>query len=770
MVARGPLDAYLAERTRLIATATPGTQAARRLSDLTDEAIVAQATMASSRVRTPFALFALGGYGARRLLPASDIDLLIVSKGTRADLDPLVRDVLYPLWDAGLKVGHQVRSPAAQLAAVREDLQNATGFLTARFIAGDATLAQRVMTDTFRSLRKDTRTLTRQMLSRDRPGSPYLLEPDLKDGAGGQRDLDEMAWHAALRTGQTNAGLGALASEGLLTRAEVELLDAAQETLTAARFLLHRADPRRGNLLGLDAAEIDGLDCQLVQDALAHVHHTLLDFRDRLGGRPGATARGGALADLRRLAAGDDEALRSAERAAHHGLFDAAVPGFSALMTLRRPALSHRYTVGAHSLRAVAAVGPTLDALGTDRVSPAMRDATLVAALAHDVGKRDPGPGHAARGAAQAEETARALGLDARYAEAAGTLVAEHLLLAEMTAHADPTDEDAVLAAAARLGDGSLVAPLYALTEADMRSTGPDVWSPWRATLLGDFAAKLEDALSPEVDGAGIVAAAEATRRDTLRAAASAGTSRTVLSFVEHAPLRYLSRRSVPDVLRDARLVQSLAGPGAPGRFTFSVGVGPADGTWLVDVVTRDRPGLFASLSGALALVGAATLSAEAFCDRSGIALDTFVVTSATRAPLGSETWNAFERILAGVLSGSFDLETRLAERRKHYPSDPTFCPFASVEVGSRGMFTTRVRVRTADRVGLLHDLARTIASQGLDIRRAAITTIGGVASDVFELVDAEGAPPDPDLVRQDLASRLMTAARGQCATSSPAP
>lgn len=759
MVARGPLDAYLAERTRLIATATPGTAAVRGLSDLTDEAIAARAAMASSRVDADFALFALGGYGARRLLPGSDIDLLIVSKGTKADLDPLVREVLYPLWDAGLAVGHQVRSPAAQLTAVREDVQNATGFMTARYLGGDEALAQRVVTDTFRRMRKDARGLVRQLVTRERPGSPYLLEPDLKDGAGGQRDLDEMTWHAVLRAGDAHAGPGALMSEGLLAEAEVQHLTEAQEAITAARWLMHRADPRGRNLLTLDAAELDGLDAQLVQDALARVHHTLLDLRGRLDRARSASGHESALDDLRSLAEGHTEALVSAERAAHRGLFDVAIPEFSALMALRRPALSHRYTVGAHSLRAVAAVGPCLAALGSDRVTPAMRDAALVAALAHDVGKRDAAPDHAARGAGPAEAAAAALGLDARHAAATGTLVREHLLLAEMTAHTDPADEDAVLAAAARLGDPALIAPLYALTEADMRSTGPDVWTSWRAALLGDFAAKLEDALSPDVDGAGIVAAAEATRTAALRAAASAGTSRAVLSFVEHAPLRYLARRTTDDVLRDARLVQSLAGPGAPGRFAFSVGVGPAEGTWLVDVVTRDRPGLFASLSGALALVGVAALSAEAFCDRSGIALDTFVVTSATRATVESETWNALERILGGVLSGTFDLETRLAERRKHYPSDAATCPIASVEIGPRTMFTTRVRVRTADRVGLLHDLARAIASHDLDIRRAVVTTVSGVASDVFEIADAEGAPPDPEVLRRELVASLKTAA-----------
>ncbi len=623
------------------------------------------------------------------------------------------------------------------------------------------TLGARVVTDTFRRLRKDARRLRLAILERERPGSPYLLEPDIKDGAGGQRDLDELTWHATLRAGEPCPGLEPLTAAELLTTSEAAAIAAAQHTLTAARWALHRADPRGGNQLTLDAAEIDGLDTQAVQDALEQVHHTLLAVRTRFGSGVPPTGSDVTLEDLRRFAGGGEDALAAAEHAAFHGRFEARLPGFGALMPLRRPALSHRFTVGAHCLRALQATHAELDGLGADRVEPTMRDVTLVAALAHDAGKRDASPGHAARGSEVAETAAVAFGLDATHARLAGKLVTEHLLLSDLAAHTDPSDEDAILAAAARLGEARLIAPLYALTVADMRATGPEVWTSWRAALIGDLAAKLEDALAPDVDGAGIVAAAEATRASALRAAASVGASRAVLDFLAHAPLRYLARRTDDDVLRDARLARSIAGPGAPGRFSFSVSVGPADGTWLVDVVTRDRPGLFAIVSGSLALAGLGALSAEAFTDRSGIALDTFVVTSATRAAADTGTWNTFERTLGLALTGALDLDTRLAERRKHYPSAPSASTVPTVEIRPRGMFTTGVRVRAADRVGLLHDLARAIASQGLDIRRAAITTIGGVAADVFDVTDAEGAPPDPESLRRHLVPALESAARG---------
>ncbi|MRS11656.1 MAG: HD domain-containing protein [Actinobacteria bacterium] len=763
MVPEGPLDGLLRARSELLETAAPGLRAARLLSDLTDEAIRKQAHAAE--VRVPYALFALGGYGAGRLLPGSDIDLLVVTRGSKSELEPLVRAVLYPLWDAGLTVGHQIRTPKGQVEALAEDLTIATSFLTARQIAGDERLGSRVLADSFRKLRRIARKLQTAILQRDRPGSPYLLEPDLKDGCGGQRDLDELVWHAALRAGSPVADCDSLAVVGLLTVAECSALAEAGERIAAARWALHLDDTRAGNLLTLEVAESARVDAGALQRSFAETHHTLLAFRERLRGAAFADEPALTLDGLRALASGDDSALATTERAAHERRYEGVVPGFAEMMTLRRPALSHRYTVGAHCLRVVSAIGGELDSLGSGRVPGEMRDAALVAALAHDAGKREPAPAHAARSAGVAEAAARALGLTERQASAAQALAREHLLLSEIAAHADTSDEDVVLSAAARIGDRDLVAPLFALTAADMRATGPEAWTSWRAAVIGDLAAKLEDALSSDVDGAGIVAAAEITRASALREAAKVGASRAVLDFLGHAPLRYLAGRSPAEVLRDARLVLSIAGPGAPGRFAFSVEPGPSEHTWVVDVVTRDRRGLFASISGSLALCGLDVHSAEAYTDSSGIALDTFVVAPATLACADSATWSAFERTLGAALDGTLALDTRLAERRKHYPPRARMHTPITVVVGTRGPFGTPVRVTAPDRVGLLHDIARAIEAERLDIRRAAIGTTSGVAADTFELTDPDGAPPEPDAIRERLTASLVRA----CATS-PAP
>ena len=126
---------FLRERASLIASATPGPEAARTLSDLSDRAVSALAEAALSALATPWAVLALGGWGSRRLLPHSDLDLLVIAEAPAPELREALREVLYPLWDAGLVVGHQVRTRRDHERACRTDTETLTATLTGRVSA-----------------------------------------------------------------------------------------------------------------------------------------------------------------------------------------------------------------------------------------------------------------------------------------------------------------------------------------------------------------------------------------------------------------------------------------------------------------------------------------------------------------------------------------------------------------------------------------------------------------------------------------------------------
>ena len=222
-------------------------------------------------------------------------------------------------------------------------------------------------------------------------------------------------------------------------------------------------------------------------------------------------------------------------------------------------------------------------------------------------------------------------------------------------------------------------------------------------------------------------------------------------AFVERAPLRYLAGREPDEVLRHARLVAELElGSGEEAR--VAVSPGPADDTWAVTVAAADRPELLARVAGAMALAGLDILALDAYGSSGRIVLDTFIVTSATRRPVTTETFTNLERLLRAALLNHLELQTRLAERRRHYPvKNPK--PVAA-EILSAG-WDTAVRVEAPDRPGLLHDLARAVSSAGLDIRWAKVMTVDGVARDTFHVVGPDGGPVDDPGILGHLAMRL---------------
>lgn len=192
---------FLTRRSTLIGDAMPGIGAARELCAMTDEAVRELSRAASSLHPGRWAIVALGGWSAGALLPESDLDILVLSETPAEKLRPFVEAVLYPLWDAGLKVGHQVRSPARQHSAMQEDIETMTAALTGRAIAGDAEWATDVLCQCAAKAGRRPRRMLAEIVLRERPGSPWLLEHDLKNGAGGRRDYDELTWTAALLTG-----------------------------------------------------------------------------------------------------------------------------------------------------------------------------------------------------------------------------------------------------------------------------------------------------------------------------------------------------------------------------------------------------------------------------------------------------------------------------------------------------------------------------------------------------------------------------------------
>ena len=143
------------------------------------------------------AIAAVGGFGRGELSPGSDLDILILHRGTLSedDLASFVNKILYPLWDQKIKVDHSVRTRSEVREAAEADLKVILGLLDIRLVCGSAALVADVQIDALDEWRKNSKRrlpeLERSLLERhQRAGElAYLLEPDLKEARGGLRDI-----------------------------------------------------------------------------------------------------------------------------------------------------------------------------------------------------------------------------------------------------------------------------------------------------------------------------------------------------------------------------------------------------------------------------------------------------------------------------------------------------------------------------------------------------------------------------------------------------
>jgi [protein-PII] uridylyltransferase len=207
------------------------------------------------------ALVAVGSYGRGAVALRSDLDVRLVCEKNKEELEPLAEALLYPLWDSGISVGHQIIEINETLSLAREDLPTATSIVDLRFIAGSHALADSLVRRSRAGIFADSEVrnfverLSGEVRARHERfgGSVYLLEPDVKNGAGGLRDLDIAGWAAVARWNVNK--LSELVRAGVLVQREAETMNRAQEALWLIRNRLHLAAGRRSDRLTFEQQE-----------------------------------------------------------------------------------------------------------------------------------------------------------------------------------------------------------------------------------------------------------------------------------------------------------------------------------------------------------------------------------------------------------------------------------------------------------------------------------------------------------------------------------
>ena len=703
------------------------------------------------------AVCAIGGYGRKELCPGSDIDVLLIHDRS-VDVLPIAEKIWYPLWDAGLKLGHQVGTQEEILKLAESSLETATSLLSSRAIAGDneivdllAEKAQKQWIERFRRYLKELGSTVEDRYTQYGEVA-FLLEPELKQGRGGLRDAHILQWME-------------IAEPILITSESTVLLDAV-ETLLSVRVELHRVTGKRSDRLLLElqdevAEQLKYKNADELMGAVANAARVITwtgdgaarrierirqsrPIRKSLGklrnteiapgldldtGRLGLTQKAdttdpflplraavtatkcGAYlerASLEKLAESKTEIPQIWPEEARELFIELLMSGPDAVPIIED---LDQYGLFSHLIPEWESCRskPQRNAYHMFTVDRHLLETVSIAAgLTATVDRpdllvlgallHDIGKGysgdHTEIGMNLVESIAKRMGYENNDVELLVGMIEHHLLLPDVATRRDLDDDGTIKSVASAVKTLSLLSLLDALTEADSIATGSSAWSTWKAGLV-----------------------------------------RELVSRVQHV----LSGGNIGDVVETAFPSRKQLDVMTTGEEVFS------GDKFELTVITSDRPGVFSKIAGVLALNGHDVIGADAFSE-AGRALSVFSVAEKTYE---LPKWEEISLQVKLALDGRLALAARLGERSRIYTSVSTSAkPFEpKVEVDNfTSDFATVLEVSCPDGVGVLYRITRAFAELDLNIVRARVQTLGSDVVDAFYVLDVNGRKiEDPD-------------------------
>jgi [protein-PII] uridylyltransferase len=835
----------------------PGLLAARTYSSSLQEAL-GNAFSEHSTPQEGWALIAVGGFGRGELSFASDLDLLFLYKKRLPPFLPeLVHYLVYGLWDSAFEVGHATASVSMVRNMVQNDFSILTNYLEARLVAGDAEFFndwQRSFLKLFGNPSRRRRFLQnliayREARLRQYGESPYLLEPNVKDGVGGLRDLHTIRWAGIVYL--HDASLEAMLKNEWLMETERLWLEQSYDFLWRVRLQLHQSSGRRqdrllfpeqeqiagrmGCMAGTEGSAVEGF-MRLYYRYTSRVRRTTSFFLDRVeesqrrfrgfhlrrrilpgpfllegkhlhfmepewvkkdplllmrffwqAARSKAHFHHNAGRIIRENLGGFGERERRNPEAINQffdilldpqysfdvlktmletAFLQAFIPEISAVRYRVQNDVYHVYTVDEHLLRTVRELHlieagevngeEPLKSAG-ELIGPEERRIVYLAALLHDIGKGR-GKNHSMHGAMMAGEIAVRMGLSDRQRNLLYFLIEHHLILAETALKRDLMDEKPVAQCAVTIKDRQRLLLLYMLTVADSRATGTEAWNTWKASLLRELFFKVDrQLLRADLEPEDTEARTAQTQREVLTLLPDPAESERLSGWMERLPFRYLLSQHPQEILKHYEMEKQLT------RRSVCFKAEPLEGEmWQTTVVTRDRPGLFALITGVLWARGLNILSADIYTREPGVACDILRVERIPDPLHREELWGKVESDLVRALADSSYLDEILENRRRPSVLEVKCHPRKDDKViidEEASNFYTLIEVYTWDRPGVLHTITNALFDLDINIQLAKISTPGAQVVDIFYVTDLSGekliSHDKHEQVREKLLGRL---------------
>ena len=786
----------------------------------------------------------VGGYARREMSIHSDVDILFLY---RDELTPYVAAVTeqmqYWLWDAQVIVGGATRTIAETIGLAREDHTVRTAILAPRFLVGSGVLFHGFNDILQKELLANPEILIGEILSNlhsrhaEFGDSLYLLQPNVKESAGGLRDYHASYW--AMQASQSSArGKNDFLHLGLLTELEASAYFSALDFLWRIRNEIHLISGRKNDQMSFEVQEQVAASFDYVQGESAvgdlpverfmrdyYIHardvlnHSLLVIeqclarvrqtprrRERIDAGRGFRIVDGRLeiphermlrddpvqilevfavaqehdAALTRKAQRlvrenldliDDEFRQKPEAVAAFvrileakqrvtrtlitmneiGLLARFLPEWEHIVCRWQHVMYHTYTVDVHSIFLVEELRRLMKGDYDEElfdIAELSRDVDSVTVLFlgclfHDIGKGLGGE-HSSKGAARARSCLERMSMGEDVIERVVFLVERHLLMSHIAQRRDLSDPKLILEFARTVVDRTNLRNLYLLTVADIRASSKTAWTDWKGRLLRELFERTSEFLETGADDAGQAIELIERRVETRRAAAAVELAKqgvdeaTVEQYFEMMPRRYFTAHAPSQIARHAQVVLAY---NPEEMISTSWRQAREDFVEFI-LCTRDVHGLYSNVAGVLTAHHINILGAHAYTSTSGLALEVYRLTS----PKGGEeerkiAWSKVEKSLKRVLRG----EVTVGELRKRRGSpvgtrvSPMSLPIHVSITNDESDFYTIVDVTANDRLGLLHDLTRVLASHGCAIYISKAGSVLDQVTDAFYIKDCDG-------------------------------
>ena len=835
----------------------------------------------SMGVIKPMCILATGGYGRGELSPLSDIDLMFLypksSMGKSLDnlKEIMTREILYPLWDSGLKVGHASREFKEALSESQKDIRNKNSMLDARFVCGDRKIAQKFIKKFLNFCRKHqpsqflSELLAHQVERRKEKGNTVFLQaPDLKNGVGGLRDFQGVLWMAKVKFNKND--FQGLIEKKYITEQEAKSFEEAYSFLLRVRNELHFRSTRPVDVLHLEkqpeialglgykqenifrrvevfmgdyytkaqtihqisgileerlvhanigntsklsfkkvlkayraspVEKVDGFD--LINDTLSSPNPNILDQEPeriiRLF-RHAQRLNAKLSPDLRslvrnRLVLIDSSIINSNSANVtfrsilqeignvspilyemHElGVLGRFVPEFGKLSCKVQHDLYHRFTADIHVLHCLNKLDDIfleknshskhyLEALRKNEV-PGLLYLIL---FLHDLGK-DQGPkGHCERGVEIGKTLLDRFGIPSEMHDRILFVIRNHLEMPKFANKFDLEDPDVIESFANFIEGEQRLRFLYVHTYCDANATAPDLWNDHKEELHTQL---FNNTLSV-LEGKHARKDANELKNDYNEINIQGVPNQILQEHLELVPERYFSHTSKEEVALHVDMVHRfLNTKDSSKRPIISWRNDLRRALTIVDVVVKDRPALFEKITGGFSVAGLNILGARAVTRKDGIAIDVFYVEEEKGGVVNnSKTRDLCESSIHSFLENENSPEKLIKEKRKKNDKSRLFSNedrlgekippqvdvYHDVSLGR-----IIVEVRAADRVGLLHLIAKTISNCGFSIKFARIATEQGIATDIFNIEKAnkniQSSPAEFLQLREELSDALNT-------------